>query len=321
MYRHLAGATLGAAAAISIGCSDGTGPGLSPLPTQPIVFMRVRSTFSNIVRVNPDGTGETTLTNSGADAYPSWSPDHKRIAYFLLRQEWTDVYVMDADGSNQRVVLRAAAVGVAQNAEPAWSPDQQWLAYPKAFSLVRIRLDGTGERVITDGAAAPSWSPDGQRIALALNGGIAVSNLDGSDRRPVVAPGVDPAWSPDGRRVAYAAGGRSRREFHLHRQCGRYRDPPGYDADDGQYQDHRPISRVVPGWTLDRISARTRVRLTAVLHRFLGHLRHTCGRYRSPQSDDGWQQRTTELVTAGAFNHSPVPPRRASGQPTRAACR
>ena len=97
---------------------------------------------------------------------------------------------------------------MAQNAEPAWSPDQQWLAYPKAFSLVRIRLDGTGERVITDGAAAPSWSPDGQRIALALNGGIAVSNLDGSDRRPVVAPGVDPAWSPDGRRVAYAAGDR-----------------------------------------------------------------------------------------------------------------
>ena len=94
--------------------------------------------------------------------------------------------------------------------QPAWAPDQQWLAYFEGFNLIRVRLDGTDQRVIGEGAE-PSWSPDGQRIAFMWNGGISVSNVDGSDRRPVVAPGSDPAWSPDGRRIAYAAGDRGAR--------------------------------------------------------------------------------------------------------------
>src|SRR5687767_3582778 len=103
IYLKLGRVTLGVAAAISISCGDGTGPGLSPLPTQPIVFMRQPSGW-DILRINPDGTGETTLTtNPRDDTFPSWSPDRTRIAYVSSRADGTGVYVMDADGNNQRL--------------------------------------------------------------------------------------------------------------------------------------------------------------------------------------------------------------------------
>ena len=128
----------------------------------------------------------------------------KRIAYVSSRQDGTGVYVMDADGSNQRFVFRPDFGTWLHTSEPTWAPDQQWLAYVKGLSLIRVRLDGTGERVLGDGFA-PSWSPDGQRIVFVWNRGIMVSNADGGDRR-TVATGLDPAWSPDGQRIAYAAG-------------------------------------------------------------------------------------------------------------------
>ncbi len=192
-------------ATISIGCTDGTGPTPSPLPTQPIVFMRPVSGF-DIVRINPDGTGETTLTtNPRDDTHPSWSPDRTHIAFVSTRADTIGVYVMDADGKNQRLVFPPKLAELYLHVRPAWSPDQLWLAYFEQFNLVRVRLDGTAKRVIGEGGA-PSWSPDGQRIAFMWDGGISVSNIDGSDRRRIVASGSLPAWSPDGRRIAYAAG-------------------------------------------------------------------------------------------------------------------
>ena len=206
-HRPLIRVTLGAIAAFAPGCGDGTGPEATALPTQPIVLMRLGATGWEIVRVNPDGTGETTLTtNPGDDIYPSWSPDRTIIAFLSSRLEAAGVYLMAADGSDQRFAFRPPFGLSYQSAEPSWAPDQQWLAYSEGSTLRRVRRDGTQELVLGPGDA-PSWSPDGQRIAFRWNGGVTVANADGGERRPVIAPGEDPAWSPDGRRIAYAAGG------------------------------------------------------------------------------------------------------------------
>ena len=205
-YRPLARVTLGALAALALGCGDGTGPEATSLPTQPIVLARLGPTGWEIVRVNPDGSGEMTLTtNSGDDIYPSWSPDRTRIAFLSSRLEAAGVYLMQADGSNQRLAFRPRFGLSYQSAEPSWAPDRQWLAYSEESTLRRVRLDGTQELILGEGDA-PSWSPDGQRIAFRWNGGVTVATADGSQRRPLIAPGADPAWSPDGWRIAYATG-------------------------------------------------------------------------------------------------------------------
>jgi Tol biopolymer transport system component len=209
------GTALGAAIASVVGCNDGTAPDAG-LPTQPIVLMRLTSTGWDIVRTNPDGTGEVTLTPEPYEAtYPSWSPNHTRIAFLSSRPDASGVFIMNADGSGQRLAFRPPS-GLIPPA-PAWAPDQQWLAYGNGSffesSVVRIRLDGTQAQTLGEGRA-PSWSPDGSRIAFTtgsgfdegVDDGIDVSNIDGRDRRSVIKPGLDPAWSRDGRRIAYAAG-------------------------------------------------------------------------------------------------------------------
>jgi Tol biopolymer transport system component len=209
--------TLGAIAAFVLGCGDATAPRDRPgadattLPAQPIVFARFGSIGWDIVRVNPDGTGEITLTtNPGDDIYPSWSPDRTTIAFLSSRPDGAGVYTMNGDGSDQRLAFVPSGMAY-MRAKPAWTPDKQWLAYGDGYSVTRTRIDGTDPRVLGAGDA-PSWSPDGQRIVFESGGvfstsdSILVANSDGGDRRLVAESGLDPAWSPDGRRIAYASG-------------------------------------------------------------------------------------------------------------------
>ena len=45
---------------------------------------------------------KTRLTNDRADdSHPAWSPDGSRIAFTSGRHGNSEIYVMDADGSNQ----------------------------------------------------------------------------------------------------------------------------------------------------------------------------------------------------------------------------
>jgi Tol biopolymer transport system component len=74
--------------------------------------------------------------------------------------------------------------------------------------LFRIKLDGSGRRLLALDASAPDWSPDGRQIAYTGRGGIWVCRADGSGRRRVTREprrGLDdsPSWSPDGRQIVF----------------------------------------------------------------------------------------------------------------------
>ncbi|MBX3080791.1 MAG: PD40 domain-containing protein [Anaerolineae bacterium] len=128
-----------------------------------------------------------------------------------------DIYVMDADGSNQQRLTKEAG----SNTFPIWSPDGKQIAFVSErdgnSEIYVMNSDGTTQRNLTMNKAddyTPSWSADGQSIVFAstrggsnLNlyivptiGGTAKKLLDNS----FVLAG-NPAWSPNGSAIVFAA--------------------------------------------------------------------------------------------------------------------
>jgi TolB protein len=61
------------------------------------------------------------LTTDPANGmYPTWSPDGKRIVFMSWRNGVTQLFMMNADGSDQRQIAAAPA---GSSIDPRWSPD------------------------------------------------------------------------------------------------------------------------------------------------------------------------------------------------------
>lgn len=136
-------------------------------------------------------SGAANLTRRpGGDFNPAFSPDGRRIAYSRQEELWredpsardgdgrqfgTQVYVMNADGSDARRVSEPGA----------------------PFK--------TGEQRIGRVAGSPAWSSDGDGLYYHVVGGdgpeIRRFALDGSGDTKVVGAGVSPAVAADGRIV------------------------------------------------------------------------------------------------------------------------
>ena len=156
------------------------------------------------------------------DAEHELSPDGTRVAFARYREDGpsSDLYVADADGDGERLVIADAG-------SPTWSPDGTLVAYvsldPFAGSpaINVIDLSGGEPLQVAEDASTPRWSPDGRRIAYyssALGGPdpssmppteLRVVNVDGSGAETLAdaSPYADrPAWSPDGNRIAFSSG-------------------------------------------------------------------------------------------------------------------
>ena len=179
---------------------------------------RTETGEARISTVNPDGSGLTDLTDlAGSRAFasgPVWSPDGTRLAFWSLRDENVDIFVMHADGSG----LRRLTTDQAADVDPSWSPDGTKIAFvsarPGNAEIYTMNADGSGVRRLTNNPArdaSPDWSPDGARIAFD-------TERDGNSEIYVVAPNgtgltnltnypeddIYPSWSPDGTRIAFS---------------------------------------------------------------------------------------------------------------------
>lgn len=206
---------------------------VSTLAPAKIVFQSNRDGNSEIYVMNDNGTQVQRLTNDPLyDALPMWSPDGSTIAFMrdlhsagAGKGQQFDLFIMNADGSNQRNLTDHPALDIHQS----WSPDGRHLAFTSSRSgtwEVHIMdiLSGSVKQLTNsakhDGqAGSPDWSPDGKQIAyeLALRAQgrhIYIMDADGKNAKsltkgaPLPIPGqaimrVGPRWSPDSQQILY----------------------------------------------------------------------------------------------------------------------
>jgi Tol biopolymer transport system component len=121
--------------------------------------------------MNADGSNQTQLTFDAQpkDQVPDWSPDGSKIAYLadthgisdVVNPSWGDIWVMNADGSNQHPITHNATVY-----GTAWSPDGSRIAtmdMPTRTIYTVNAADGSDAQAVHPGGLqfVPGWQPRG----------------------------------------------------------------------------------------------------------------------------------------------------------------
>ncbi|MFN8521983.1 MAG: hypothetical protein U0821_02640 [Chloroflexota bacterium] len=163
------------------------------------------------------------LTSGGTWRQPAYSPDGREIAYVYDGGNFSDIWLMSADGSTSRKLTSNQTRIVEDNVwamRPTWSRDGSKLAYTSDANslfptLWMMNKDGGGKRQLSagvgvEGVDSVSWSPDGNRLAVtgvtAQPSQIYIVDVakGGGERLTSHPQGAfDPAWSPDGGWMAY----------------------------------------------------------------------------------------------------------------------
>ena len=168
----------------------------------------------------PDGDAlRARQITSGSGTYDQVSmlPDG-RIAYMSNAGGTADLWVMDADGKNQKQLTSDAGV----NVFPAASPDGRFVVFdsnrganPATFNIWRIGVDGSNPRQLTQGEGEyfPTCSPDGKWVLytpVSSGGKLSLWKvpIDGGDPFQVnERVSVKPVISPDGKWIAFQTSG------------------------------------------------------------------------------------------------------------------
>ena len=149
---------------------------------------------------------------------PSFSPDGTKIVYCEALGENTDIYLMNADGSDPVNLTNDPGV----DNSPRFSPDGKKIVFATTrdgtSQIMMMNADGTGLEPISKAGGAwetqPSFSPNGSRILYVSRqtstdtGDIWIMDADGSDGHAITSTSWeerDPVFSLDGSRVFYSS--------------------------------------------------------------------------------------------------------------------
>ncbi len=151
------------AARIALTTSTGFSPRLGP---NYLLYVSETGTTESIWKL-ANGTSTELWSVQGARVFggPAISPDGRYIAFSVRQHGRTPLYVMQADGTNARVVTDSLDLEGA----PAWAPDGQSITSAAndhgAPHLFRVPVDGRSPALfVHEYSVDPTWAPDGRLV-------------------------------------------------------------------------------------------------------------------------------------------------------------
>jgi dipeptidyl aminopeptidase/acylaminoacyl peptidase len=180
-----------------------------------------------LVLLPVSGAPVRVLSRDGRAAAPAASPDGRRIAFVLERDDACDVAIVEVDGTTwPRRISRADYAW-----DPSWSADSATVAWHE-WDLPNMPWDGSRiMAVAVDASGAPSmriaggddvavgqprFAPVGDALAFVAETdgwmNVWTSALDGATPTPVVNEAhehAEPSWGPGQRSFAWSPDGRS----------------------------------------------------------------------------------------------------------------
>ncbi|PON91532.1 Tol-Pal system beta propeller repeat-containing protein [Trema orientale] len=162
---------------------SGAGPEFAPVSSE-----------VDIVSFNVEDPDQVTIkkltTNGKNNAFPSPSPDGKRIVFRSGQTGYKNLYIMDAE-DGEKSGLHRLTEGPWTDTMCSWSPDGKWIAFVSdrhnpgggSFELYLIHPNGTGLRKLLQSGSGgrtnhPVFSPDGKSITFTTdNAGISAEPI------------------------------------------------------------------------------------------------------------------------------------------------
>jgi Tol biopolymer transport system component len=195
-------------------------PSATPVPPTATRFLPTATVAPMLSSTVPTASPSATATRTPLP--PLSGSGGGVIAFQSDRDRQDEIYVMNADGSDQRLLISNSR---ALDGMPAWSPDGGQIAFASRdrgtdFEICVVSvtddlqaIEGETSRRLTDNDfddLHPTWSADGTQIAFSSTRDsyteIYVIDVDGTDERQLTdnhATDEDPAWSPDGTQIVF----------------------------------------------------------------------------------------------------------------------
>ena len=148
---------------ISLTTSTGFSPRLGP---DYLLYVSATGATESIWKL---ANGSVTELWSGQEARifggPAIAPDGRSIAFSVRQRDQTLLYVMQADGTNTRIVCDSLAL----QGSPAWAPGGESITSAVSVNgvpqLFRVAVNGrsTGA-LVRESSIDPTWAPDGRFV-------------------------------------------------------------------------------------------------------------------------------------------------------------
>ncbi len=173
-----------------------------------LVYAHLEQTRADLWRLptgaKPAAPAEKIITSTGLNVDPAYSPDGTRMAFASTRTGATEIWVANADGSNQ---LALTSFGDSDGGSPRWSPDGAKIAFDKGGAVWVIGANGGQPQKVVAGSL-PTWSADGQTIYFVSHRSgedqiWQVASAGGAAQQVTRRGGFEPLAAPDGKFLFY----------------------------------------------------------------------------------------------------------------------